>query len=146
MLKIQDMLLKLGSFTYASSLDLNTGYYHIEISHLLTWGKYDCQKLLLGVCNIPDIFQERIYELFKGFYMVIVDIYDVLKMTKNDFKEHLNTLEKFQQRIKEAALKVNTEKPLFGQTETEYIGFWVRVKHINIMFYIKSFLENDAGG
>ena len=30
--KIQDMLLKLEGFTYASSLDLNMGYYHIQLT------------------------------------------------------------------------------------------------------------------
>ena len=29
--KIQDLLLKLEGFRYASSLDLNMGYYHIEL-------------------------------------------------------------------------------------------------------------------
>ena len=44
--KIKYVLLNLESFTYASSLDLNTGYYHIELSPgakqictiLLPWG------------------------------------------------------------------------------------------------------------
>ena len=30
--KIQDMLLNLEGFAYASSLDLNMGYYHIELN------------------------------------------------------------------------------------------------------------------
>ena len=31
-LKIQDLLLKLEGFQYGTSLDLNMGYYHIELS------------------------------------------------------------------------------------------------------------------
>ena len=46
--KIQDMLLNLKGFTYASSLYVNMGYYHIELSPgskqlcmiVITWGKY----------------------------------------------------------------------------------------------------------
>ena len=42
------MLLKLEGFQYATSLDLNTGYYHIQLSEnestlctiILPWGKY----------------------------------------------------------------------------------------------------------
>ena len=30
--KIQDLLQKLEGFTYATSLDLNMGYYHIELT------------------------------------------------------------------------------------------------------------------
>ena len=65
--KIQDLLLKLEGFRYASSLDLNMGYYHIELcteskrlcTIVLPWGKYEYQKLQMGLCNSPDIFQEK---------------------------------------------------------------------------------------
>ena len=33
-------------------------------------GKYECQKLPMGVCNSPDIFQKYISKLFKWFDMV----------------------------------------------------------------------------
>ena len=47
--KIQDLLLKLEGFQYGTSLDLNMGYYHIELSPnskklctiVLPWGKYE---------------------------------------------------------------------------------------------------------
>ena len=58
--KIQDLMLKLEGFKYATSLDLNMGYYHLEIhpesKHLCTivlpWGKYEYQKLpIVNVCG-----------------------------------------------------------------------------------------------
>ena len=60
--KIQDMLLKLEGFKYATSLDLNMGYYHIELSPdsrklctiVLPWGKYEYLRLPMGLCNSPD--------------------------------------------------------------------------------------------
>ena len=63
--KIQDLLLRLEGFRYGTTLDLNMGYYHIELSakskELCTivtqWGKYDYQRLTMGMCNSPDIFQ-----------------------------------------------------------------------------------------
>ena len=65
--KIQDLLLKLEGFQYATSLDLNMGYYHIELSPMsqklctivLPFGKYEYQRLPMGFCNSPDIFQEK---------------------------------------------------------------------------------------
>ena len=65
--KIQDLLLKLEGFQYATSLDLNMGYYHIELDPessrlctiVLPWGKYEYLKLPMGLCNSPDIFQEK---------------------------------------------------------------------------------------
>ena len=91
------MLLNLEGFTYKSSLDLNMGYYHIELSPgskqlctiVLPWGKYDFQKHPIGVYNSPDIFQENISEIFDGSDMVHVYIGDVLFITRNDSKDHL---------------------------------------------------------
>ena len=93
------MLLNLEGFTYLSYLDLNTGYYHIEISPgakqlctiVLPWGKYEYQKLPMGVCNNPDIFQEKISKLFDGFDMVCAYIDNVLVISKNNFKDRLKS-------------------------------------------------------
>jgi hypothetical protein len=62
--RISDLLLKLEGFTYATSLDLYMGYYHIELSPrsrelctiVLPWGKYEYQRLPMGLCNSPYIF------------------------------------------------------------------------------------------
>ena len=59
------MLLNLEGVMYASYLDLNMGYYNIELSPgykqlfmiVLPWGKRKYQKLPMGVCNSPDIFK-----------------------------------------------------------------------------------------
>ena len=74
------------------------------------WGKYEYQKLRMGVCNSPDIFQENISEIFKGFDMVPEYIDDILLVSKNDFKNHLNTIERVLQIISEAVLEFNAEK------------------------------------
>ena len=76
--KIQDLLLKLEGFQYATSLDLNMGYYHIELSPdskqlcmiVLPWGKYEYQKLPMGLNNSPDIFQEKMLTVFRGLEFV----------------------------------------------------------------------------
>ena len=70
--KIQDLLLKLEGFQHATSLDLNMGYYHIELmpfskrlcTIIMPWGKYKYQHLPMGLCNSPNIFQEHMFELF----------------------------------------------------------------------------------
>ena len=78
------------------SLDLNMGYYHIELTpfskRLCTivtpWGKYKYQHLPMGLCNSPDIFQECMFELFSDLeYVQVV-------MSCSKFEEHLERLEK----------------------------------------------------
>ena len=91
------------------------GYYHIEISSgykqictiVLPWGKYGYQMIPMGVCNSPDIFQEKIAELFDGFDMVRAYIDDLLVITKNNSEDHLKALDRVLQRLAEPGLKVN---------------------------------------
>jgi hypothetical protein len=71
-------MLKLEGFQYATSLDLNMGYYHIELTPyskqlctiILPFGKYKYQRLPMGLSNSPDIFQEKISELMLGLDVV----------------------------------------------------------------------------
>ena len=88
------MLLNIEGFTYASSIYLSVGYYHIELSPgskylctiVLPWGKYKYQNLPLRVCNSLNIFQEKISKLFDGFDIVRAYIDDLLVITKNNFE------------------------------------------------------------
>ena len=76
--KIQYMMLNLEGFTHTSLLDLNMGYSNIKLypgskilcTFVLPWGKYEYQNLYMGVCYIPNIFQENTPNLFKGFNIV----------------------------------------------------------------------------
>ena len=72
--KIKDMLLNLEGFTYASSLDLNMGYYHIEWTReakqlctiVLPWGKYD---IYVWGLQQSQYFQEKRSETFERLDM-----------------------------------------------------------------------------
>jgi hypothetical protein len=99
--KIQDLLMKLEGFQYSTSLDLNMGYYHIELTpfskQLCTivtpFGKYKYQHLPMGLCNSPDIFQECMYKLFSDLEYVRAYIDNLLVTSSSTFKEHLERLE-----------------------------------------------------
>jgi hypothetical protein len=93
--------MKLEGFQYSTSLDLNMGYYHIELTpfskQLCTivtrFGKYKYQHLPMGLCNSPDIFQERMYKLFSDLEYVCAYIDNLLVTSSSTFKEHLERLE-----------------------------------------------------
>ncbi len=130
---IQDLLLKLEGFMFATSLDLNMGYYHIELSPfsrqlctiILPWGKYEYQRLPMGLCNSPDIFQEKMSNLMSDIEYIRTYIDDLLILTKSDWDDHLEKLEKVLVRLQKAGLKVNARKSFFGHSELEYLGYWV---------------------
>ena len=72
--KIREIILNLEGFQYTMSLDLNMGYYHIRLSKevrnlcniILPWVKYKYKRLSMGVCNSPEIFEEKMNEMFCG--------------------------------------------------------------------------------
>src|SRR5215211_8755320 len=99
--KIQDMLQILEGFMWATSLDLNMGYYHILLTPnasrlctvVLPWGKYEYLRLPMGLCNSPDIFQEKMSELMVGLEFARAYLDELLLISKGDLDVHLNQLE-----------------------------------------------------
>jgi hypothetical protein len=123
--------LKLEGFQYVTSLDLNMGYYHIELSPnskwlctiILPWGKYEDQKLPMGLSNSPDIFQEKMSSLMGDLEYVRTYIDDLLITTKSDWQDHLHHLDIIFHQQKGAGLQVNAKKSFIGKDELEYLGY-----------------------
>ena len=131
--KISDMLQKLEGFEYATSLDLNIGYYHIELTPassrlctvVLPWGKYEYLRLPMGLCNSPEIFQEKMSELMVGLEFARAYIDDLLVVSSGTFDTHLDELEQVFTRLLEAGLKINASKSHFCGDELEYLGYLI---------------------
>ena len=138
--KITDMLQKLEGFMFATSLDLNMGYYHILLtpnaSRLCTvvvpWGKYEYLRLPMGLCNSADIFQEKAINLMGDLEFVHAYLDDILVIsrTEDEFSGHLAKLEAVFNRLSEAGLKVNASKSKFCQDSLEYLGYIINQKGI----------------
>ena len=124
--KIQDMLLKLE---YATSLDLNMSYYYIELfpdsrklgTIVLPWDKYEYLWVPMGLCNIPDVFQEKMSTLMHDLEFVRAYTDDLLAITSGSFEDHLEKLDMVLACLCEAGLKVNAKKSFFAWTELEYL-------------------------
>ena len=77
----------------------------------------------MGLSNSPDIFQEKMNELFAGFEYVRAYIDDLLVISNGTFDDHLNKLDKVFMKLQKAGFKVNAEKSFFAKDELEYLGF-----------------------
>ena len=117
--KINKMLLKLESFQYDTSLELDMGYYHIQVINttsnlctiILPQGKYCYKWLPMGISNSPEIFQHKMNDLFHGFEFIRVYIDDLLILTKWDWTDNVQ--------------KLYIEYYFFRKTEMEHLSFWV---------------------
>lgn len=131
--KISDMLYKLEGFRYATALDLNMGYYHIALTPkassyctvVFPWGKYEYLRLPMGLCNSPDIFQERMSSLVHDLTFVRAYLDDLLIVSKDSFTQHLDHMEQVFTRLSEANLKINATKSKFCTTQLEYLGYTI---------------------
>ena len=76
--KISTVLQELEGFTFATSLDLNMGYYTIRLDSdaskictiIFPWGKYAYKRLPMGVAGSPDILQSQLMELMAALEFV----------------------------------------------------------------------------
>ena len=107
------------------------GYYHIKLcpfsrklcTIVLPWGKYEYQKLPMGLCNSPDIFQEKMNDLFAGLDYVRAYIDDLLIISNGTLEDHLQKISKALKILQKAGFKINAEKSLFAKGELDYLGF-----------------------
>ena len=77
------------------------------------------------MCNFPENFQEKTNKMFHGLEFIRAYIDDLFIITKGDWSDHLNKLEWVPQKLKDNKIKCNTNNSFFGQTQMEYMGFWV---------------------
>ena len=118
-------------FTYATSIDLNMGYYTIRLDPdvfrictiIFPWGKYSYKRLPMGVAGSPDIFQSKMSELMAALEFVRTYLDDLLIISKASLSDHLEKLRMVFTRLREARLKVNADKSKFCALETEYLGY-----------------------
>ena len=59
---------------------------------LTQWGRYEYQRLPMGMCNSPDIFQENMSEIFVGLDTVCVYNDYLLNVIKGSWTEHRTVL------------------------------------------------------
>ena len=129
--KISTVLQELEGFQYATALDLNMGYYTLRLdlatANLCTiifpWGKYSYQRLPMGCCNAPDIFQAKMGSLFQDLEYVRAYIDDLLILSCSTFEDHLDKLGKVLQRLQDKGLRINVSKSMFATDEIEYLGY-----------------------
>ena len=98
---INKILLKLEGFQYATSLDLNMEYYHIQLSDneinlrniIIPQGKYFYKRLQMVVANSPDIFQQKMNGLYHRFGFIRAYIDDLLVLIKVDCTDNVQKFE-----------------------------------------------------
>ena len=65
------------------------------------------------IANSPDIFQQKMNDLFHGFGFIRVYVYGLLVLTKEEWTDHVQKLELMCNKLKGKGIKFNIEKSFF---------------------------------
>jgi hypothetical protein len=119
------MLQELEEFAYATSLDLNMGYFSIKLDsdakNLCTiftpFGKYQYLRLPMGISCSPYIFQEKMSHLMQHLNFLRTYLDDLLVSLCSTFEDHLEKLECVLKVLSDKGLHINAEKATFCSNE-----------------------------
>ena len=112
---IPEIMLSIGSFRWATCVNLNMGYYSMALSDAakklcvicLPWGLYQYNMLLMGVKVATDVFQEAMSSLFNDLENVIVYLDDIIILGSTSFEEHMKIVSEVLRRLEYQDLQVN---------------------------------------
>jgi hypothetical protein len=131
--KNAQILQELEEFAYATSLDLNMGYYTIrldpdaqKVCTIVThFGKYKYLRLPMGISCSPGIFQEKMPDLMQHLNFVRTYLDNLLVISCSTFEDHLENMKCGLKILSDKGLRVNDEKSTFCADEIKYLGYWV---------------------
>ena len=127
-----DMCLEhLQSAKYFSTLDLQSGYWQIEVdskdrektAFITKYGLFEYNKMPFGVCNGPSTFQRCMELVLKGLQWETLLIYlDDVILYSSTLGEHLKQIRIVLSRFLKANLKLKPSKCHFFQEEVLFLG------------------------
>ena len=126
---LQTQLRKLKGARFFTSIDLNSGYYQIEVypehrqrtAFLLNFELYQFNRMPFGLTNAPRTFQRVINRVVEGLPGVSVYMDDVLIYT-SDMETHIELVKEVLQRLQNKGFSVNFKKSVFAKPEISYLG------------------------
>ena len=130
--KVEDIFSKLNGATYFTTLDLNAGYHHIPLDKSSIpktafnspFGKYEYIKVLFGLAQAPEYFQELMTGILKDFPFAIAYLDDIIIFSKTP-QEHLSHICMVFEKLRTANLSMKKSKCNFFSKEIQYLGHFL---------------------
>ena len=128
---IQDTLDRLGKSKLYSVLDLNQGFFQLQIhdddipktAFTTPLGNFEFLRLPMGLKSSPASFQRAMNSIFSDILQSQLLVYlDDLIIHSCDFDQHLERLRNVLARLQFYNLKIKPKKCKFAQEKTEYLG------------------------
>ncbi|XP_035998471.1 uncharacterized protein LOC118564417 [Fundulus heteroclitus] len=129
--RVDDLLEKVGSASYITTLDLCKGYWQValapearELTAFKTpFGMYQFRVMPFGLQGAPATFQRLMDHVLRDVSAFSAAYLDDVVVYSRSWEEHLTHLQEVLHRIRLAGLTVNPKKCNVAKREVEYLGF-----------------------
>ncbi|UYV66796.1 hypothetical protein LAZ67_4002874, partial [Cordylochernes scorpioides] len=137
---IDDALDSLAGSSYFSTMDLQSGYWQIEVDEkdrektafITPDGLYEFQVMPFGLCNAPATFERMIDSVLGSLKWNMCLCYlDDIVVYAPTFEEHLRRLQLVLSCIQKAGLSLNHKKCHFGSRRIKILGHLVDANGIH---------------
>ena len=129
--RIEDCLDCLGGAKVFSTLDLQSGYWQIDLKEedraktafSTRSGHYEYVTMPFGLCNAPSTFERAMELIMKGLQWKTLILYlDDIIVLSSTFDEHIERLDEVLSRLGQAGLKLKPSKCHMFKSEVAYLG------------------------
>lgn len=136
--RIDDMLDTMANMHYYTSIDLASGYWQVELEEsskektafTSCAGLFEFNVMPFGLCNAPATFQRMMDEVIAGLDLTEDYLDDVITGTKT-FEEHLASLKKLFDRLRQYNLAVKLSKCEFFRNRLIYLGHEIAAQGVS---------------
>ena len=140
--RIEELLDCLSSSNFFSTIDVKSGYHHIEILEehkertaftVGPLGFYEYNRMPFGLTNSPATYQRMMEECLSDLHLKICCIFidDVIIFGKT-YDEHLENLQLVFERLRQDNLKLAPDKCSFFKRKVTYVGHVVSEQGVEI--------------
>lgn len=133
---MDDCLDSLGTASFFSTLDCNSGYWQVKVSdtdkHKTAFtshaGTFQWKRMPFGLCNAPATFQRTLDKLLAGFRWKTCLVYlDDVIIFSNSFEEHVDHVREVLAALQGAGLPLNLQKCKLFSAAVDYLGHFIRL-------------------
>ena len=129
MLRVEDILARLGKAKYCTTLHLRSGYHHIafdkqsikKTAFCTPFGNYEYLKVPFGLAQAPSYLQKLMNKVLNGLNFAFA-YPDDITVFSNTAEEHLKHIQIVMNRLKVVQLKLKKSKCSFYKKELYYLG------------------------
>ena len=137
--RIDASLDQLAGAKWFSCLDLNSGYWQVEVDEndrtktafVSRKGLYEFKVMPFGLCNAPATFERLMETVLAGLNWKICLIYlDDIIVTGKNFEDMIKNLDEVLSKLREAGLKLKARKCQLFAKQVEFLGHIISDKGI----------------